>query len=53
MTAVSAPMQWQAYLDGASQRVRSDCDLEVRGTLTRLTGMVLEATGIRAPVGSQ
>jgi flagellum-specific ATP synthase len=27
--------------------------LEVRGTLTRLTGLVLEAAGIRMPVGSQ
>lgn len=27
--------------------------MEVRGTLTRLTGLVLEAAGIRMPVGSQ
>jgi flagellum-specific ATP synthase len=27
--------------------------LETRGTLTRLTGLVLEAAGIRVPVGSQ
>ena len=53
MTPVDAPAKWQTYLDGARQRVALDRDLEVRGTLTRLTGMVLEASGIRAPVGSQ
>lgn len=53
MTSVDAPAKWQTYLDGARQRVALDRDLEVRGTLTRLTGMVLEASGIRAPVGSQ
>lgn len=53
MTTADAPAKWQAYLDGARQRVLLDRELEVRGTLTRLTGMVLEASGIRAPVGSQ
>ncbi|MCF8209911.1 MAG: flagellar protein export ATPase FliI [Rhodoferax sp.] len=45
--------RWQGYLDHARQRVRRDSALEVRGTLTRLTGLVLEAHGIRAPIGSQ
>lgn len=46
--------KWQHFLDGARQRVQSgDSTLEVRGTLTRLTGLVLEASGIRAPVGAQ
>lgn len=53
MTSVDAPTKWREYLDGARQRVLLDRELEVRGTLTRLTGMVLEASGIRAPVGSQ
>ena len=53
MTHSDAPAQWREFLDGARQRVLFDRDLEVRGTLTRLTGMVLEASGIRAPVGSQ
>jgi flagellum-specific ATP synthase len=44
---------WQVFLDEACRRVHSGCTLEVRGTLTRLTGLVLEATGIRVPVGSQ
>ncbi|MDO9197815.1 flagellar protein export ATPase FliI [Rhodoferax sp.] len=40
-------------MDDAFKRVNTGSSLEVRGTLTRLTGLVLEATGIRAPVGSQ
>src|SRR5450830_2079286 len=40
-------------MDDARKRVNTSCTLEVRGTLTRLTGLVLEATGIRVPVGSQ
>ena len=34
-------------------RLAPEQPLETRGTLTRLTGLVLEATGIRVPVGSQ
>ncbi|MBP8135696.1 MAG: flagellum-specific ATP synthase FliI, partial [Rhodoferax sp.] len=44
---------WRDFLEGARQRVSASNPLEVRGTLTRLTGLVLEATGIRVPVGSQ
>jgi flagellum-specific ATP synthase len=47
----SAP--WHQFLDGARQRVSAGSTLEVRGTLTRLAGLVLEAKGIRVPVGSQ
>ncbi|GAB3364406.1 MULTISPECIES: flagellar protein export ATPase FliI [Giesbergeria] len=44
---------WAQFMDGAKARVSSGVTLETRGTLTRLTGLVLEATGIRVPVGSQ
>ncbi|OYU46733.1 MAG: flagellar protein export ATPase FliI [Burkholderiales bacterium PBB4] len=37
----------------ARQSVQNHPVIEVRGTLTRLAGLVLEASGIRAPVGSQ
>jgi len=37
----------------ALQRARAGSQLEVRGTLTRLAGLVLEATGISVPIGSQ
>lgn len=40
-------------MDDVRKRVTMSSTLEVRGTLTRLTGLVLEATGIRVPVGSQ
>jgi len=48
-----ASCKWQLFMDDARKRVNTGCTLEVRGTLTRLTGLVLEATGIRVPVGSQ
>ena len=48
-----APSPWQEYLRSARALVADGPDLEARGTLTRLTGLVLEAVGIRVPVGSQ
>ena len=45
--------KWGLFLTEANKRVSSGSGLEVRGTLTRLAGLVLEATGIRVPVGSQ
>jgi len=45
--------KWSTYLDRARHSVAYDSTLEVRGTLTRLTGLVLEARGIQVPVGSQ
>lgn len=48
-----AALKWQTFLDNAQKRVQNSSPLEVRGTLTRLAGLVLEAVGIRVPVGSQ
>jgi flagellum-specific ATP synthase len=45
--------RWERFLDSARTRVSQSRALESRGTLTRLAGLVLEANGIRAPVGSQ
>ncbi|MDP2001024.1 MAG: flagellar protein export ATPase FliI [Rhodoferax sp.] len=45
--------KWELFLTEANKRVSGGSGLEVRGTLTRLAGLVLEATGIRVPVGSQ
>ncbi|MEG0414375.1 MAG: flagellum-specific ATP synthase FliI, partial [Comamonas sp.] len=36
-----------------SERVNQPMPLHSHGTLTRLTGLVLEASGLRVPVGSQ
>lgn len=44
---------WQDFLSQARGRVQVPVPLERRGTLTRLAGLVLEATGIEASVGSQ
>lgn len=53
MSQVDASLEWQTFLQDAQQRVKVGSQLEIRGTLTRLTGLVLEAVGIRVPVGSQ
>lgn len=53
MSQTEASLKWQAFLKDATHRVQTGSTLEVRGTLTRLTGLVLEAVGIRVPVGSQ
>ncbi|MDD5030259.1 MAG: flagellar protein export ATPase FliI [Rhodoferax sp.] len=46
-------LKWANFFANAQRRVESVGPLEVRGTLTRLAGLVLEAVGIRVPVGSQ
>ena len=52
-TPQGTPDAWAAFLAQACATVSADTSLEVRGTLTKLTGLVLEASGIRVPVGSQ
>ncbi|MDM0014770.1 flagellar protein export ATPase FliI [Variovorax sp. J22P168] len=44
---------WQRFMAQAQARAAHDPGLAQRGTLTRLAGLVLEATGLRVPVGSQ
>ncbi len=53
MSQADAALKWQSFFAYAQKRVQTNSALEVRGTLTRLTGLVLEAAGIRVPVGSQ
>jgi len=52
MPNTEATSKWQLFMDDVRKRVATS-SLEVRGTLTRLNGLVLEASGIHAPVGSQ
>jgi flagellum-specific ATP synthase len=59
MTAVaSAPSgasslhQWQRYLADMRSFSADKVPLEIQGMLVRVTGLVLEAAGIRLPVGS-
>ena len=51
--ALEAAGSWQALAAQARARLAGAQPLETRGTLTRLTGLVLEAAGLRVPVGSQ
>ncbi len=52
-TPLDPSSPWAAFLDEARQRAQLPAPLEVKGQLTRLAGLVLEASGIRAPVGAQ
>ncbi len=54
MSSPEPGARWREFLDTARRQAAApQSTLEAGGTLTRLTGMVLEAVGIRAPVGSQ
>ncbi len=53
MQAAEVGQAWSAFLEQARRRAAEVPALETRGTLTRLAGLVLEASGIRVPVGSQ
>ena len=44
---------WDRYMADLRTGANVQTPLEVRGTLTRLAGLVLEAVGLRVPVGSQ
>ncbi|RYF07261.1 MAG: flagellar protein export ATPase FliI [Comamonadaceae bacterium] len=51
--AIKGADDWTGFIGDARARLEGGVALETRGTLTRLTGLVLEAAGIRVPVGSQ
>ncbi len=53
MSQIDTALKWSNFLADAQKRVQTGTQLETRGTLTRLAGLVLEAVGIRVPVGSQ
>ena len=44
---------WQHYFDNAHARLKRGLQFESSGTLSRISGLMLEAKGLRAPVGSQ
>lgn len=50
--ATDRPQRWQRYLDDLQAYAAAPRALEAEGTLVRVTGLVLEAAGVRAPVGS-
>ncbi|CAN5563871.1 flagellar protein export ATPase FliI [soil metagenome] len=52
---VAAPVgtdRWMRFLGDMERFTAAQVPLEVQGTLVRVAGLVLEATGIRVPVGS-
>lgn len=53
MNPPEADQDWRLLLAEACERVRLGPGLLLQGTLMRLSGLVLEATGLRAPVGAQ
>ena len=48
-----AESRWGNFMEDVRANAKVDTPLEVRGTLTRLAGLVLEAVGLKVPVGSQ
>ena len=50
---IEASAAWDHLLERARARATDEMPLASRGTLTRLTGLVLEAAGLRMPVGAQ
>jgi flagellum-specific ATP synthase len=50
--ALASTEKWQRYLADMQTFAAEPVPLETQGTLVRVAGLVLEAAGIRAPVGS-
>jgi len=50
--APSATDKWRRYLADLESATAEALPLETQGRLVRVTGLVLEAAGIRVPVGS-
>jgi flagellum-specific ATP synthase len=44
--------RWQRYVRDARRRLEAPASLAVRGRLTRVAGLVMEAVGVNIPVGS-
>lgn len=44
---------WQQYFENGHVRLKRGLQFESSGTLSRISGLMLEAKGLRAPVGSQ
>ncbi len=51
-TTLTRPEKWQRYLADLESYASVRQPLEAVGTLVRVTGLVLEAAGVRVPVGS-
>ena len=49
---LSRVQRWQRYLGDIQSYAESPLALQTQGSLVRVTGLVLEAAGVRAPVGA-
>jgi flagellum-specific ATP synthase len=50
--ALARGQRWGRFLADLQEHAAAPLPLETEGTLTRVTGLVLEAAGVRVPVGS-
>ena len=50
--ASARQLRWARYLDDLQVCAAQPMPLQVHGTLVRITGLVLEAAGLRAPIGA-
>jgi len=48
----AAPHRWSAFLADCNAAVEASAPILVKGRLTRLTGLVMEAAGLQLPIGS-
>jgi len=53
MGDLHAPLRWSQFLAAARQAANQHTSLEASGRLVRVAGLVLEAQGVKVPVGSQ
>ncbi|HET6719688.1 MAG TPA: flagellar protein export ATPase FliI [Rhodocyclaceae bacterium] len=47
-----ATRRWQQFLDNCRERVQDSRPLKNSGQLTRINGLIMEATGLRLPLGA-
>ncbi len=52
MTSIDRHEQWRGFLNNCTQLVTPSISPLLSGTITRVAGLVMEAAGIRLPVGS-
>ncbi|TXI19521.1 MAG: flagellar protein export ATPase FliI [Nitrosomonas sp.] len=51
-TDISRPQQWNNFLKNCNQLITASNSLLLSGTITRVSGLVIEAVGLRLAVGS-
>jgi flagellum-specific ATP synthase len=49
---LEAPESWRCYLQNCREFVNASNPIQIQGRLTRVAGLIMEAVGLRLPVGS-